>query len=584
MTNFEIKASPFDEAALRVLADEEPRLRNWPVVYTISDDKDIYIGETTSTTLRMNNHKGSDRKAHLKEIRIILHDKFNKSACLDLESHLIKYFHADQKYSVLNLNSGISDSDYFGRDEYRESFDEIFAKLREQGLMTRSIPDLVNSNIFKYSPFKALSNDQAIAIEGILDSLMPADGKKSSSKIVIQGGPGTGKTIVAVYLMKLIRDIATAADGEALEIDSLFSDYFQSGYKEIVKTWGIGLVIPQQSLRRTIQNVFKSIPGLDKSMVLSPFEVGKSSQKYDLLIVDEAHRLKLRSNMPSAAQNIDFKEINERLFGSDPDEKTQLDWVISQSENQILLIDAEQSVMPSDLTESTIKSLELEAKNANSYFKLLSQLRVQGGEKYIKFVSQLLKDGSTATDSDFSDYDFRLFDNFSEMSEELGRRESEKGLARLVAGYAWKWATKGVTDPDVFDIDIEGIKLAWNRTAIDWINSPTSINEVGSIHTVQGYDLNYCGVIIGRDLYFDESTNSIKFDRKNYFDMKGMEKNRRLGRNYSDDEIETYVKQIYRVLLTRGIYGTYVYVCDPKLMAHLKSVLGVLPPRYFAKS
>jgi DUF2075 family protein len=574
MTNFEIKASPFDEAALRVLADAEPRLRNWPVVYTISDDKDIYIGETTSTTLRMNNHKGAESKAHLKEIRIILHDKFNKSACLDLESHLIKYFHADQKYSVLNLNSGITDSDYFGREEYRESFDEIFAKLREQGLMTRSIPDLVNSNIFKYSPFKALSNDQAIAIDGILECLAPVEGKEIGSKIVVQGGPGTGKTIVAVYLMKLIRDIATASEGEALEVDSLFSDYFQGGYKEIFRTWKIGLVIPQQSLRRTIQNVFKSIPGLDKSMVLSPFEVGKSSLRYDLLIVDEAHRLKLRSNMPSAAQNIDFKEINERLFGSDPDEKTQLDWVISQSEKQILLIDAEQSVMPSDVTESTINSLQIEARNAHSYFKLLSQLRVQGGEKYIKFVSQLLKDGSAQVDADFSEYDFRLFDSFSEMTDELKRRESEKGLARLVAGYAWKWATKGVTDPNVFDIDIEGIKLAWNRTAIDWINSPTSINEVGSIHTVQGYDLNYCGVIIGRDLYFDESTNSIKFDRKNYFDMKGMEKNKRLGRNYSDDDIETYVKQIYRVLLTRGIYGTYVYVCDPNLRAHLKSVLG----------
>jgi len=574
MTNFEIKASPFDEAALRVLADEEPRLRNWPVVYTISDDKDIYIGETTSTTLRMNNHKGSERKAHIKEIRIILHEKFNKSACLDLESHLIKYFHADQKYSVLNLNSGISDSDYFGRDEYRESFDQIFAKLREQGLMTRSIPDLVNSNIFKYSPFKALSNDQAVAIEGILDCLVPADGKNSNSKIVVQGGPGTGKTIVAVYLMKLIRDIATAADGEALEIDSLFSDYFQGDYKEIFSTWKIGLVIPQQSLRRTIQNVFKSIPGLDKSMVLSPFEVGKSSQRYDLLIVDEAHRLKLRSNMPSAAQNIDFKEINERLFGSDPDEKTQLDWVISQSENQILLIDAEQSVMPSDLTEDTINTLEVEARNSNSYFKLLSQLRVQGGEKYIKFVSQLLKDSPTEADTDFSEYDFRIFDNFSEMNNELKQRESEKGLARLVAGYAWKWATKGVADSNVYDIEIEGTKLAWNRTAIDWINSPTSSNEVGSIHTVQGYDLNYCGVIIGRDLYFDDTTNSIKFDRKNYFDMKGMEKNRRLGRNYSDADIETYVKQIYRVLLTRGIFGTYVYVCDPKLRAHLKAVLG----------
>lgn len=574
MTSFEIKAVPFDDGAMRVLAEVEPKLKNWPVVYTISDEKDIYIGETTNTTVRMNNHKGSLRKSHLKQVRIILHDKFNKSACLDLESHLIKYFHADQKYSVLNLNAGISESDYFGREEYRESFKEIFEQLREQGLMTRSIPDLVNSNIFKYSPFKALSSDQAIAIEGILECLMPSEGEKTSSKIVVQGGPGTGKTIVAVYLMKLIRDIATSLDGEVLEIDSLFSDYFQSGYREILESWKIGLVIPQQSLRRTIQNVFKSIPGLEKGMVLSPFEVGKSLERFDLLIVDEAHRLKLRSNMPSAAQNIDFKEINERLFGSDPDEKTQLDWVIKQSEHQILLIDAEQSVMPSDLTESAIRDLERESQANKSYFKLLSQLRVKGGENYINFVSELLAGSNSSNDKNFGDYDFKIFDDFASMNSELKVRETEKGLARLVAGYAWKWVTKGITDPNVFDMDIDGTRLSWNRTAIDWINSPTSINEVGSIHTVQGYDLNYCGVIIGRDLYFDEDSQAIRFDRKNYFDVKGMEKNKRLGRNYSDSDIEIYVKQIYRVLLTRGIYGTYVYVCDPKLSAYLKSVFS----------
>jgi hypothetical protein len=98
---------------------------------------------------------------------------------------------------------------------------------------------------------------------------------------------------------------------------------------------------------------------------------------------------------------------------------------------------------------------------------------------------------------------------------------------------------------------------------------------VGSIHTVQGYDLNYCGVIIGRDLYFDEDTQKIRFDRSNYFDMKGMEGNRRLGRYYSDDEIETYVKQIYRVLLTRGIFGTYVYVCEPKLRKYLSELFSI---------
>ena len=574
MTSFEIKTSPFDEGAVKVLADEEPRLRNWPVVYTISDSKEIYIGETTNTAMRMSNHKGSDRKAHLKEIRIILHDKFNKSACLDLESHLIKYFHADQKYSVLNLNAGLSDSDYFGRDEYRKSFDEIFDKLRQEGLMTRSIPDLVNSNIFKYSPFKALSSDQAVAIEGILDIVAPQDSAPTSNKIVVQGGPGTGKTIVAVYLIKLLRDIALSTEGEALEIDSLFSDYFQTGYRELLKDWKIGLVIPQQSLRRTIQNVFKSIPGLSKEMILSPFEVGKSEFKYDLLIVDEAHRLKIRSNMSSASQNIDFESINRRLFGSDPDEKTQLDWIIEQSTNQILLIDSEQSIMPADLTLKAVNDLEHEARDNHSYFKLMSQLRVKGGDAYISQMSELLSSSESITRSRFDGYDFRIFEDFNDMVNEIKSKDSEVGLSRLVAGYAWKWVTKGLNDPNVFDIEIQGIKLSWNKTAVDWINTSSSINEVGSIHTVQGYDLNYCGVIIGRDLYFDEDNQKIRFDRSNYFDMKGMEGNRRLGRYYSDDEIETYVKQIYRVLLTRGIFGTYVYVCDPKLRRHLAELFN----------
>jgi DUF2075 family protein len=248
---------------------------------------------------------------------------------------------------------------------------------------------------------------------------------------------------------------------------------------------------------------------------------------------------------------------------------------MQQSTNQILLIDSEQSIMPADLTLKAVKDLEHEAKDNHSYFKLMSQLRVKGGDEYISQISQLLSGTESLTRTSFDGYDFRIFEDFNDMVREIKARDTEVGLSRVVAGYAWKWVTKGLSDPNVFDIEIQGTKLSWNKTALDWINTSSSLNEVGSIHTVQGYDLNYCGVIIGRDLYFDEDTQKIRFDRSNYFDMKGMEGNRRLGRYYSDDEIETYVKQIYRVLLTRGIFGTYVYVCEPKLRKYLSELFSI---------
>ena len=115
--------------------------------------------------------------------------------------------------------------------------------------------------------------------------------------------------------------------------------------------------------------------------------------------------------------------------------------------------------------------------------------------------------------------------------------------------------------------------LFWNRTATDRVSSKTTAEEVGSIHTIQGYDLNYEGVIIGSDLSFDENLNRIVFSRDNYFDVKGRESNDKLGIEYTDEDIRQYVLNIYRVLLTRGILGTYVYVHDLALRNHLGAFL-----------
>jgi DUF2075 family protein/predicted GIY-YIG superfamily endonuclease len=569
MTSSSIERFPFDKRVLKGLSETNARLENWPVVYTIDNDKSIYVGETTNARVRMQQHLDSPAKQGLKRIRVIINEEFNKSVCLDLESHLIRYLAADEKYEVINGNHGISDADYFERSRYREDFDEIFTQLFEQGVLTRTIPDIVNSNLFKYSPYKALNTDQAAAVEEILERLFQAWQTPSDIPMVIQGDPGTGKTIVAIYLVKLLADIANSISEDALESDSLFADFFQPGYREIIGNPRIGLVIPQQSLRKTVQKVFAKTPGLDKNWVISPFDLN-TLNAYDLLIVDEAHRLGQRSNQPSAAQNKKFTDNNLALFGNDNSSWTQLDWVRAASRHQLLLVDAAQSVKPGDLPLKQVEDLIRDSRTENVLFRLHSQMRVAGGNDYIDFVRRLLNLEQMES-MDFGDYDFRIFDDFSKMRNAIMAKDEEFGLSRLVAGYAWPWASRN--DKTVTDIEIDGVKMQWNQTPVDWINSPNSVNEVGSIHTVQGYDLNYAGVIIGPDLGYDEATGRLVFNRESYFDTKGKENNPRLGITYTDEDLLDFVKNIYRVLLTRGIKGTFIYARDEALREKVKSLL-----------
>ena len=434
-------------------------------------------------------------------------------------------------------------------------------------MLTRSIPDIVNSNLFKFSPFKALNTDQAVAVESVLEIFFEDLESGGGRSLVVQGDPGTGKTIVAIYLMKLLLDIAKSDVDEMLDRDTLFANFFDRDYRELLRDFRVGLVIPQQSLRKTIQSVFQKTPGLDKSMVLTPFEVGDSAEPYDLLIVDEAHRLGQRANQPSAAQNAKFTTINEALFGEDRSDISQMDWIKAQSRHQLYLIDSSQSVKPADVPKRLLDELAANARSQGSFFRLVSQMRIEGGADYIDYVGRVL-DGTQAIPETFGNYSVRFYDDVGSMRAAILRNDEEHGLCRMVAGYAWPWVSKD--NPELHDIVLDGVGLTWNRTASDWINSPTSVEEVGSIHTVQGYDLNYAGVIIGADLGFDPVTQKMVFYRENYHDKKGKENNPRLGIVYSDEDLLDYVKNIYRVLLTRGIRGTFVYVVDPHLREYLR--------------
>ncbi|EXK27521.1 hypothetical protein FOMG_16066 [Fusarium oxysporum f. sp. melonis 26406] len=158
---------------------------------------------------------------------------------------------------VLNRNNIITESRYFQRELYREGFCNIFERLQVLGVFTRGLHEIRNRNLFKLSPLKALTADQAASIEEIVKGLLADLQSGADSMIVIQGDPGTGKTVAAIYLIKLLVDIQTFATLEDLDSDTRFASFFTDTNRGLLQGLRVGLVVPQQSLRSSIKAVFK---------------------------------------------------------------------------------------------------------------------------------------------------------------------------------------------------------------------------------------------------------------------------------------------------------------------------------------
>lgn len=584
MTSYEIKRTKFEPNSVSTLVKTDTRLKNWPVVYILTSSKEVYVGETLDYNKRMSQHLKTVEKNKLDVTHVVIHEKFNKSVCLELESILINLFTGDGKKTVLNANHGIVDADYYQRDSYREIFNEIFESLRSSyGLFSQSKPDIENSDLYKYSPFKQLNEEQENVVTSLSERIISSlsDKKSPLQEFIIQGGAGTGKTILAVYLIKLIADYSSerpiTTEEDALPLT-------QAATKRPLR---IGIVIPQSSLRQTIKRVFKSVDGLSDKMVLSPFDIPKivlnENAEYDLLIVDEAHRLNRFSTQANGSVFKMYRDNNRALYGEsdkEGDQHNQLDWMRTCSKNLVLLLDPTQAVRPADMSSKVWESVIAESITNKLYFQLHSQMRMKLSEidKYKALIDALFGDRPIEESDvpDFSGYDFRIFTNFKEMHEALTRREEEYGLSRMVAGYAWPWISKGdKSDSAPYDFELDGVSMRWNRTVESWVHSPTAFQEVGSIHTIQGYDLNYAGVIIGADVELDES-GKYRVNKNNYHDKRGKANNKVANEKTTPERLRRYVANIYKVLLTRGIRGTYIYAEPSGLAERFHQVQQIL--------
>ena len=317
--------------------------RDWPVVYLLETEGEAYVGETTNLYNRSRQHYENVERKKLKRAHVITDETYNKSAALDIESFLIEHLAAEGSLLLQNKNDGLRNHNYYQRAEYQSKYESIWQELIAKDIVRKKIYEIENSDLFKYSPYKALTEEQYLFVKKIVKDIE----NNVATTYVVEGAPGTGKTILATYLVKYLKDY------------------------ENTKHLKIALIAPMSSLRETLKQVFRATSGLKANMVVGPHDVVK--EPYDLVVVDEAHRLKRRKNLGVAFKA--FDEVNKRL-GLTKD-ATQLDWILSNTKRQVLFYDSKQSVLPADIDD-----VDFQKKGAH-FYKLTKQMRIQAGEKYI---------------------------------------------------------------------------------------------------------------------------------------------------------------------------------------------------------
>lgn len=572
-SNIKTKKFPFNNTTPKLIT-EDGFYVDWPVVYVLNNDKNMYVGETYHSAERVRQHLKSDDKKPMNTCRIFASDIFTKSATLDIESSLIELCSSDSsaKEKIINKSNGIVRHNYANKQLFSQEshiFNSIWQILKNENIVSDDILQIKNTDIFKYTPYKSLNAEQCTYRDYIIKTISDyyTNDEVEHKNIFVNGASGTGKSVLAIYLLKLL-----VSDSKDFEIDYDLEDEALSEYikdllllKEKKKDLSVGYVVAMTSFRNTLKEVFRETKGLKANMVIAPSEVAK--KKYDVLIVDEAHRLK----QPYAlgADIGSFYDTNVKL-DFDKKKGTQLDWILKQSNISILFYDQSQTIKPSDIDYSIFNNLS----SKSDHYKLTSQMRCLGANDYINYIHMVLEE-KTNTYIDFSNnYDFKLFNSIDDFCNALLDKEHKYGLSRIVSGYGFRWVNKEANTGRKLqkvkpDIIIGNRSMYWNLTPDKWpisIDGNNIVEEVGCIHTIQGYDLNYCGVIFGPEIVY--RNNHIQIIENNYHDEKGKQ-------GISGETLKSYIINIYYVLLTRGIKGTYVYVCDNQLREYLSKFVSL---------
>jgi uncharacterized protein len=377
-----------------------------------------------------------------------------------------------------------------------------------------------------------LIDEQKIVYEAALDLAKKAKAGKKHV-LIVEGGPGTGKSVVAINLLVTLNKLG------------ILSQYVtkNSAPREVYKSKLAGT-----ARKAEISALFTS----------SGSFVATRPEAFDALIVDEAHRLNEKSGLYG---NLGENQIKE---------------LIAASKFSVFFVDEDQRVTLKDIgSKEEIARHAKEAEAEIEYLELSSQFRCGGSDGYLAWLDNTLQIRETANTSLDGDYDFRVVDTPGELRDLILEKNAESNKARLLAGYCWDWKSK--KNPQVYDIVMpeHDFAMKWNLTDDGslWILAPESVNEVGCIHTCQGLETDYVGVIVGQDLIVRDGEVLVDPSKRAKADTTVFGYKKLLGedREGTESKLRSVIKNTYRTLMTRGMKGCYVYFCDEETRKYFSS-------------
>lgn len=403
-------------------------------------------------------------------------------------------------------------------------------KIRPSKTIADSIAKMIDGN----EEF-VMIDDQKVVFE-YAKNLVYASSYEKKNVLIVRGGPGTGKSVVAIQLtarltaeQKLVQYVSKNSAPRDVYASKL------TGYRS--KSW--------------VNNLFKG----------SGAYINTPNGEFDALIIDEAHRLNEKSGM--------FSNLGEN----------QIKEIISAAKCSIFFVDEDQRVTMKDI--GSRKEVEYWANKVGStvhYLELESQFRCNGSDGYLAWLDNFLDIRQTAN-LNLSDlnYHFEVIDNPNELRNRIFSYNSDRNKARIVAGYCWPWNSK--KDKNAMDIIIpeHDFKMQWNLTqdGMLWIISPDSVNQIGCIHTCQGLEVDYIGVIIGADLVVRNGSWVCRPEYRASSDksIHGLKTLLKRDPQRGKEMAELIIKNTYRTLMTRGMKGCLVYSDDQETRDWLKETI-----------
>ncbi|MGD1818689.1 MAG: DNA/RNA helicase domain-containing protein [Pleomorphochaeta sp.] len=401
----------------------------------------------------------------------------------------------------------------------------------------KSLQDCILS-MLNNNPEFIMIDEQKVIFEQIIDLTNQSYKDNRKRVIIVKGGPGTGKTVVAINL--LVKAINLGIYSSYVTKNTAPREVFYQKLKgkHLTSSYIKGLFLGSGSFINAINN------------------------SYGLLICDEAHRLNEKSGI--------FKNKGEN----------QIKEIIKAAKTSVFFIDEEQVVTAQDI--GSIAEIKNWANIENALCfetELTSQFRCGGSDGYLSWIDNTLQIKETAN---FSlkgiPYDFKIFDNPNDLREAIVNKNNVDNKSRLVAGYCWEWASKKDPTNGPNDIKIDNFEMKWNLNSskLPFAIDDTSINQIGCIHTCQGLEFNYVGVIIGDDLRYENGQVITDFTKRAKSDksLNGIKTLAKKNNLDAINKVDLIIRNTYRTLMTRGLKGCYIYCTDKKLSNYFKDCIN----------